>query len=237
MSLRLASLSEVGPRKINEDRLDFWESDDGDLFVAVADGLGGMGSGDIASEFIIRRLRTEFSSADFSDAGLRSLGQTLHMELIKLQQERPSLDKMATTLSAGRFSNGRFRGLHCGDSRIAVARGDGVIRLTTDQTEGQRLYEAGKLTKQEYRHYPRNHILESALGAEKQPIFQTVDFDFIRGDKFYFSTDGVHDHVKLQELRNIGRRSNDPEEAIVAVKDLMTKRKPTDNYSLVVVFT
>ena len=48
-SVSVAALTDIGPRKVNEDRMFTSVSDDGAWVIAVADGLGGQPRGDEAA--------------------------------------------------------------------------------------------------------------------------------------------------------------------------------------------
>lgn len=43
MKISVASLTDAGPRSINEDTLDYWVANTGETLACIADGLGGMG--------------------------------------------------------------------------------------------------------------------------------------------------------------------------------------------------
>ncbi len=53
MRFMTASFTEAGPRTVNEDNLGIWKLRNEGLAVAIADGLGGMGGGDIASRMAV----------------------------------------------------------------------------------------------------------------------------------------------------------------------------------------
>lgn len=146
------------------------------------------------------------------------------------------MKNMASTLTAGLFTSNLLRGVHCGDTRVAIARANGVKRLTTDHSEGQRLFAAGKLTKDELIDYPRKNILDSALGARSEPQIDTFTFELLPRDKVFFTSDGVHGKVMLREVRDIAAQHENPEQFILELKDLVNSRVPDDNFSILAVF-
>ncbi|TBA16129.1 hypothetical protein ELH65_09180 [Rhizobium ruizarguesonis] len=146
------------------------------------------------------------------------------------------MKNMASTLTAGLFTANLLRGVHCGDTRVAIARANGVKRLTTDHSEGQRLFAAGKLTKDELIDYPRKNILDSALGARSEPQIDTFTFELLPRDKVFFTSDGVHGKVMLREVRDIAAHHEDPEQFVLEVKELVNSRGPDDNFSILAVF-
>ncbi len=236
MKISTALLSETGPRSVNEDAVSVWHAEDGSLIVAVADGLGGMGSGDTASNLAISTVKKALFSSALSQDTLRLAVLKAHSTILSAQTKDPERSKMATTMTVLAFGNFGVLGAHCGDTRAAVARASGIKRLTKDHSEGQRLFDAGKLTKEELSVYPRQHILESALGDHNAPTINTFEFDMLPGDRFVITSDGVHGIVLLREMREFLVKAKDPSEFVEIVKNCVVERRPKDNFSLAAVF-
>lgn len=231
-----ASFTEAGPRTVNEDSLGVWELRDGGLAVAIADGLGGMGGGDIASRIAISSFGEAVTRLEFDELNLSDITKNIHVQIRTAQKPGQSESAMATTLTAAVFRNSIFKGVHCGDSRAAIARANGIVRLTKDHTEAQRLYDNGKISKSELMNYPRKNILDSALGIHKDPVIDLFDFDAKVGDRIFFTTDGVHEKVYLREMRAIASEFDNPIPFIEKVRHLIQDRGAEDNFSLVAVF-
>lgn len=231
-----AFLTEAGPRSVNEDAVAIWHAKDGSLVMAVADGLGGMGSGDAASNLAISTVKKHLDTASLSQRALKSAVIKAHSKILQSQIENPLHSKMATTITIMAFGNFGVVGVHCGDTRAAIARGSGIKRLTKDHSEGQRLFEAGKLSKEELFVYPRQHILESALGDHNAPTIDTFEFETMPGDRFVITSDGVHGIVLLREMRELLIGANTPTELVENVKNCIVERGPKDNYTIACVF-
>ncbi|MGI0525747.1 PP2C family protein-serine/threonine phosphatase [Rhizobium giardinii] len=235
MNIRHAVLTDAGPRAINEDAAGCWRS--GTTTVAcVADGLGGMGGGDVASQLAMKTFRTSLDNKPLLEDSLLDAAWEAHRAIQKAQLSGDGLTRMATTLTAIAITDGKLIGVHCGDSRAAVTRGKGIKKLTVDHSEGQRLFEAGKLTKEELSNYQRKHILESALGEKGEPRIDRFSFDLSAGDRLFLTTDGVHNIVLLRELQRLVSASNDPGDLVESVADKVRERGPTDNYSIVALY-
>ena len=236
MKTSAAFITETGPRAVNEDAVAVWHSEDGTLLVAVADGLGGMGSGDTASNLAISTVKDALFSSSLSQDILKLAVLKAHSKILRAQTEDPLRSKMATTMTVLAFGDFGVLGAHCGDTRAVVARASGIKRLTKDHSEGQRLFDAGKLSKEELSAYPRQHILESALGDHNDPTVDTFQFDMLRGDRFVLTSDGVHGIVLLREMREFLVKAKDPSEFVGMIKDCVVERGPKDNFSLAAVF-
>lgn len=167
---------------------------------------------------------------------MRRTTSAAHSAILDRQLSDPTFKRMATTLSVIAFLDGQIVGAHTGDTRVAIARKDGVKKLTVDQSEGQRLFAAGKLTKEEFAEYPRQHILEGALGAAEQPTIDGIEFDIEPGDKIILTSDGVHGIIFLREIRESLASKNEPEEVVEKLKAIIDDRGAKDNFSGAVVF-
>jgi protein phosphatase len=235
MRFDAASISEAGPRPINEDGVAVWSPQNNALVAAIADGLGGMGGGGDASHIALATLRRAIA-LPMGEDDLRAAVKEAHAEILKAQLGSPDLSRMATTLTAGVFTADSLLGVHCGDSRASIARGTGIVRLTSDHSEGERLFKAGKLTKEELREYPRKNILDSALGVHTEPRIDIFRFDLVVGDKVLFTTDGVHEKVLLREMREVAERHSRAQGFVEEIAEAVLLRKPDDNFSVVAVF-
>ena len=234
MTYRFATASEVGPRPDNQDAVAVWPLTDDRMAVAIADGLGGYHGGRQASDTAIRMIGAAFDQE--VDVDLRSQAYAIHDEIRKQQQLDAGVRGMATTLSAALLTHGRISYVHCGDTRIVIQRRNGIKRLTVDQTEAQRLLDAGSITRDEFASYPRKHVLQSALGIADIPRIDVGSWDTLPGDRIFLSSDGVHGKVFVREILEISKLSTSPEIAVSEIMKLVDERGPEDNYSLAAIF-
>lgn len=235
MKFLSAAMTDAGPRPANEDAVRIWASPDGSLMVAVADGLGGMGGGGAASHLAIQTLE-DCLRGEATPEEMRAGAYAAHERIIQEQLTASDLRHMATTLTACCLFGSTMTGVHCGDTRAALARGSGIKRLTQDHSEGERLFQAGKLTKEELRDYPRQNILESALGVPNGLRLDTFSFDLLPGDKVLLTTDGVHELVPLREMRAIAAENASPDSFVEKMFELVKTRTPRDNFTVACVF-
>lgn len=232
MKFDCASASLTGPRSANEDTVGVWQLENG-VAIAVADGLGGLRGGQTASKFAIAR----FGQALVEDSpDMQRIVERIHEDIKVQQREQDELRGMATTLTAAWMRSGVLRFVHCGDTRLALQRGNGIIRLTEDHSEARRLYNAGALTKEELATYPRKNVLESALGSPGTLRVDTGTVQLEVGDRIMITSDGVHTKVLLREMKKI---SDSASSAVQFIEDMITevnKRKPDDNFSIATAF-
>jgi serine/threonine protein phosphatase PrpC len=162
---------------------------------AVADGLGGLDAGDIASSTALAHLQALSSaSTSLGDGYAKS-----HLEAIiaavnsHTYQQRLLLGKnMATTLALVQLGrNGTALAAHVGDSRIYRWHNNELIRITSDHSLVNELYEQGALTASQAERSPQRHVITRAVGAEPTVLPSITAFTVARGDKLLLCTDGL----------------------------------------------
>lgn len=179
---------------------------------AVADGLGGMGDGDLASQLAIAHLY-DLASLPWWRRGsallpwrgpgrqLHGLGQLIARLNSRLHETRIARGSgMATTLALVRLWRNRALIGHVGDSRVYLWRQNELQQLTTDHSLVAQLLRRGALTPQQAEHSPQRHVITRALGAEAtvQPTLQTHLLQ--RGDLLLLCTDGLSAMVNDQAI-------------------------------------
>jgi serine/threonine protein phosphatase PrpC len=229
-----AIATETGPRKENEDSVGAWALSETRFAAAVADGLGGHAGGKLASNLAIEMYRSSVENSVSPD--LRDVAKAIHAALKVEQDKAPNLRSMATTFSAAIIEQTQMRFVHCGDTRIILQRGSGILKLTEDQTEAQRLFSLGKLTKDEFVSYPRKNVLESALGAASAPTLDAKTIELRAGDRIFITSDGVHGKILLREMKAISDASPNAATFVSSIVDAVNAKRPDDNFSVVAVF-
>jgi protein phosphatase len=154
------------------------------VLIAVADGIGGLDKGEIASEMALNKLKKilERIPDDLSVQELKEVFDVYAQETNSAMSER-----MGSTI-AGLFiyQNKAFR-FHAGDSRIYLLRNGGLSRLTTDHS----LRESGGNLNA-----PANIIINSLGGGDSAYIeFAEIEQPFLKGNVFLLCSDGLHDLV------------------------------------------
>ena len=96
---------------------------------------------------------------------LQEIIKSAHQKLKDLQSINVECKGMATTFTGCLITGNLLNGVHVGDSRLCILRGNGIKQLSENHTEVERLLKAGKIKWEDVETYPRKHILESAVGA------------------------------------------------------------------------
>jgi len=183
---------------------------------AVADGVGGMDLGEVASSTAIRVLTDEFAKAP-SGAMLNSLlpklVQRANAAVFDRTLEPEYRGKnMATTLVACALRYDRAVVTHVGDSRCYLVRKGEARQITQDHTFVNEQRKLGLITAEEIRTSESRHVLTRSLGVEMFAAPETNALTVRAGDVLVLCTDGIHDELPEEEIAFIAGQSKSPDE-------------------------
>lgn len=171
---------------------------------AVADGVGGMDLGEMASATAIRTITKEFPQAQGGSLlpGLlprlvQHANAAVH-DLLLQPQFRGK--KMATTLVACAMRHDQAVISHVGDSRCFHVRGGKVRQITDDHTWVNQQRKLGLITAEDIKDSEARHVLIKSLGPEMFVAPDTNCVTLQPGDVLVLCTDGLHDELPESEL-------------------------------------
>lgn len=229
--MKTYQFSEIGPRTENQDSLGTKSFNS--IFVAcVADGVGGANNGKFVSQLSVDKFLQLISN--FED-NLNFIIESIHEIVLNYQEENASYKGMATTFTGCLILGNQLKGIHLGDSRLCLLRGNGIKQLTVNHTEAQRLYLAGKLTREELNDYPRKNIIDSAIGMKDEIKIQNFSFDLEPNDRILITSDGVHDLVTKVELRDLSIQNKELNNLGDQLALLVKSKKLTDNATFLLI--
>lgn len=168
----------------------------------IADGMGGYGGGEIASEMAV----------DSFDGFLLSLGENMepldviiaakqwvkdvNNQILTRGASNPELTNMGTTLTGIFTYNGESYLMNCGDSRVYRFRDGNLYQLSVDHSERERL--------QDYS-LPSN-LIYNALGIPNAFIDVTAmrsKWPMVDGDVYLVCSDGLSDMISDDDISEI----------------------------------
>jgi serine/threonine protein phosphatase PrpC len=202
---------------------------------AVADGMGGHGSGDVASRLAIEALaRCVELRPLFTEAVQHALEEA--NQVIVSRAEPPS--RMGTTVAglAGLETAGgdQLMVFNVGDSRVYRLAADRIVQLTVDHSEVQELVLAGVLTREQARTHPRRNIVTRALGSAPTAASDHWLLPAVGGDRFLICSDGLTGELPdevILPLLTVGSPQQAAEALVAAANDAGGR----DNITAVVV--
>jgi PPM family protein phosphatase len=194
---------------------------DADLLFAVADGMGGERSGELAGKIAIDNITKILPRAymlthqhliESAPVILKGLFTAIHAELVLLGEGDHLCTNMGATLTLAWIHRRTVMFAHIGDTRLyhfhvqeldagskATSEPNAMnissltmTQKTEDHTYVGWLRRGGKLNEREARFHPRKNVLSKALGAGNQFVEpQFGSFELKMGEKLVLCTDGV----------------------------------------------
>jgi len=191
----------IGPRSENEDALNVVEYHEYSI-ASIADGVGSSQAGKYASSYAVDTFFKMVSPSNFDK--LVEIIKKIHDDLIEYSiVNTKKKNSAATTFTACVIQNMKLIGIHVGDSKLYILRGNGLRQLSKEHSEAARLHREKLINYDEYKHYPRKNVIESALGVPNMLHIDTFNFDLESRDRIILSTDGFHELFNKSSLRDM----------------------------------
>ena len=221
-------------RKENEDAFCI-EKDLG--LLAMADGMGGHASGEVASKMAIEILRESLKKEgeplpDRLSSGVRLANRMIY----EAAQSQPQLNGMGTTLTALQLDGNRLSIAHVGDSRAYLIRGGVIEQITDDHTIVSEQVARGMMTREEAARSDMRNILSRALGVAPEVDVDMEELTVSEGDQLVLCSDGLSELISDDEILAEVRSSKRPELACNELVNLANQRGGEDNLTVIVAY-
>ena len=190
--------------KLREQNEDLYYFDAQLQLFAIADGIGGHESGDVASRIALEIIQ-EWAQAQVSphsDLGpmkrlevLTELAEEANQRIYTTAENTGKARGMGTTLIAGFVTFSYLTYVHVGDSRIYVLRDEKLTQITTDDSFVQKMVEKGEITLEESRTHEKRNIITQAIGLMPTVTVNADADPLVAGDIVLACTDGLHDLI------------------------------------------
>jgi len=214
--------------------------------MVVADGMGGMAAGEVASRLAITLLlnlvldtpdwimgRDESDAEEVIRRAARRFG-AVNEAIIDQARRQPGLRGMGTTLTMAASVGSDLVIAHVGDSPVYMARGGKLLKLTRDHTVAQEMADHGSTRVQDVPARFR-HVLTHAIGIRETGSDPDIRrFRLAGGDRLLLCTDGLTDMVDDAAIAQELERGASSREVCQALVDLALERGGKDNVTVVV---
>jgi protein phosphatase len=202
---------------------------------AVADGMGGHESGDLASQTVIEALRAveHPSSAEHLLKLCTDQVANANNRLKAISRDRGG-SILGTTVAVLLIHDGHYACVWAGDSRIYIVRAGQIIQLSRDHTEVQQLLAEGVITPDEARTWPGRNVVTSGIGIFDEPMLEMNSGPLEVGDSFVVCSDGLTQHVQDEEILECLRTSSS-QQACERLLELTLERGGLDNVTVIAV--
>src|SRR5689334_14166505 len=231
LHLRWAAVTDQGHVRSNNE--DCYYA--GDHLLVVADGMGGMAAGDLASRMVIEAMTTldvPIENEQQMDALHRAL-ELANGKIAETVAADPDLQGMGTTLTAVIFSGDRAALAHVGDSRAYLLREGRLNQLTKDDTYVQMLVDQGLIRPEEAGSHPRRAVVTQALQGEPvSPSYVIVEPE--PGDRWLLCSDGLTTVVPADQIEAELLACDAPQNCAERLTDLALRGGGPDNITVIV---
>ena len=193
-----------GKESDNEDSLGLIPCGEHTAALLVADGLGGLPSGDQASATAIRQVSKSISN--------HCNGQLVLREAILdgIEQSNKIINEKhigsGTTLAAVGLELNQIRPFHVGDSAILITGQRGKIKYQTiPHSPVGYAVEAGLIEADEAIYHKERHLLSNMIGSTEMRVEIGPDIKLAPRDTLVVASDGLFDNLQIEEIVNIIR--------------------------------
>lgn len=227
-----AGMTNVGRvRQVNEDAI---LTDPTGVFWAIADGMGGHGHGDLASEIVIDHL-SQMPDEGETRALLETLLQTANQDIQNRAVELGA-NQMGATVVAMKLAPSAADIAWAGDCRGYLFRNGDLQQLTKDHSVVEELVQEGLLAPENAKNHANANVVTRAVGADQTLEIDHVSVPLIAGDRLVLCSDGLTACLDNAGIRDQMNGTPDPEMACRRLMTAALEAGAPDNVSVIVVF-
>lgn len=215
--------------------------------MVVADGMGGMTAGEVASRTALTRFvelvvntRDWFLNVDRQDnllVATRRMTErfrSIDDELRERAQTNRTLLGMGTTLTMALSLGSNLLIGHIGDSRAYLLRNNRLHQLTRDDTLAQALIDARIADPEDAATRAMRHVLTAAIGSTGKPVDPQVQrIHLNHGDQILLCTDGLTGVIKDSLIAATLREASSARHACQNLVDFALSAGGFDNVTVV----
>lgn len=204
------------------------------LMWGLADGMGGLSHGKLASALALETIFDEFYGG--ANPIPKSLGKGIETANARLLSKAQGLGavRMGTTVTAAILDGDRLHIGHVGDSRAYLLRGGRIQCLTSDHTMVGDLVRMKVLSPDKVRSHAQRSILNRAVGIEIFVRADIMELGIAGGDRIVLCSDGLWGSIEDEEIGELVLARDDPDEASRALVDMALGNGSDDNVSVIV---
>ena len=248
INCQIASSSTVGlsiNRLQNEDNYGIKQQKISDretiLLAAIADGMGGMSQGELASQLAIKTVLE--TPIFFQNQTIEQYQEWLENLFIQANETVSNqLKDGGTTLSVIFAISQQLIISHVGDSRIYLLRQGQIKQLSQDHSLVAMLVASGQITEIESLEHPDRNVLTKSIGTKRrlsdgyvQDLKQTtpeLSMKLEHEDIILLCSDGVWDLVPKNEIAEIFTPDQNLQKSVDLTINKVLERGASDNATL-----
>jgi protein phosphatase len=225
-------------RSHNEDSVTILKNISNEYLLIVADGMGGHRAGEIASSMVVTHLGKRFS--EIATVGpkvdainwLKDNISEINQNILAYTVDHPESTGMGTTVVLALLTKDFLIYGNIGDSSGFAIKDNKLHKVTKDHTLAHLLVEAGDLTEEEAKYYPKKNVLTKALGSAEKTELDMVDVD-MSAEGIFLCSDGLTNMLTVEQIEKVlADPELDIEEKVIKLIRKCNARGGTDNISI-----
>ncbi len=226
--LKSFAKTHIGQRHVNEDA--YLIDENFGLYI-VADGVGGLEKGDVASTLACQAVLDNIKAG----TSLKESIYQAHRLLVKEAQGNLDRQGMATTIVAALFNGNSYEIAWVGDSRAYIW--DNELKLITkDDSYVQLLYDNGHISLDEIENHPDRNIISQALGIERKEITINVNSGTLNKNQILLlCSDGLYSIANEKNIIASIKESNRVEYIASTLVNMAVEKEGKDNITLIAI--
>ena len=226
MQFKTATYTNIVGRACNEDTVRLVHHPRGSLCVVVADGLGGHGGGDLASQKAAEVICSQWTGGTTPQCLITPI-QEAHRQIQAMQTQKQA---MRSTVAALVVGDGTAAHAHAGDSRIYHFVNGRLVFQTLDHSASQIAVLMEEITPEQIRfHEDRNRVLR-CLGQDGALQPAAADCPLEPGcHAFLLCSDGFWEYVLESEMEQDLQAAADPQDWLDRMLVRLNRRIPAHN--------
>lgn len=237
LSLTAHLLHSQGGRSYQEDAWGYHVRQDVACLV-VADGAGGHGGGDLASQLVVRAILEQHAmQPQCSMEAAAALIQHAQQVVLAGQRRFAQYTDMRSTvvMALVDLATGQAVFGNVGDSRAYWFHDATVLLQTRDHSLVQQMVDAGMIGSDQIRSRKERSVLTSSLGSPGalEPYVYELGRPASAGDVLLLCTDGLWEYVHEDEMQQVLRLDQDGDRHLACFEQRVQQRAPRhcDNFT------
>ena len=214
------------------------------VLLCVADGIGGVAGGEVASRLTLESLAEAFYATGRADSeaivsGLSEAAHRTNDRVRAYAHNSKDCSEMGSTLAGVCLMGERYWVFNAGDSRVYRFRNGLLKPLSEDDTLAALALRSGAMTLEQAAHSPDANVLTNYVGAAGFRLALGPGPGLRAGDSLLVCSDGLYNMVdegtlarRLQQFNTAGLANAEQAEQLLA---LANERGGRDNISLILI--
>lgn len=248
--MKIVAQEKTDKGNVRENNEDFFCVEDAIGLYAVADGIGGLAAGEIASRMAIDVIRDYINNPQKKNvSGIKNCSgyseetnnicmavKLANKAIYEASNSAPEFHGMGTTIATVLIKEDRLSIAHAGDSRVYLVRGNNIEQLTDDHSLVAEQMGNDFLIEIMGENSNMKNIITRSLGAQIDVDVAINEMTLFNGDILILCSDGLTTMVPDRDILSIVTSTNNTQKACDMLIDLAKKNGGRDNITVIVIY-